>query len=138
MKAIALVLVMIGLLMGCRSGRGTLDGLESALPGTTWGVEQIDDRPADHAAATLRFVSDTRVAGRAGCNQYAGALQLGTDTIRISEALSTRMACAPEVMEQEARFLAAATAARTFRRDGERLLLLDDAGRVRVRLAPLR
>jgi heat shock protein HslJ len=100
-------------------------------------VERIDDLAADRAATTLRFVSDSRVSGRAGCNQYAGPLQLGANTIRVTETLSTRMACAPAVMEQEGRFLAALGEVRTFRRDGDRLLLLDGAGRVRIRLAPL-
>lgn len=46
---------------------------------------------------------------RAGCNQYAGAAQLG-----------------------------ALGAVRTFRREGDRLLLLDETEHVRVRLGPLR
>ena len=46
------------------------------------------------------------------------------------------MACAPVVMDQKSRFLAALSAATAFRIDGGKLLLLDDAGRVRVRLVP--
>ena len=46
------------------------------------------------------------------------------------------MACAPVVMDQESRFLAALSAATAFRIDGGKLLLLDEAGRVRVRLVP--
>jgi len=39
-------------------------------------------------------------------------------------------------MDQESRFLAALSAATAFRIDGGKLLLLDEAGRVRVRLVP--
>ena len=46
------------------------------------------------------------------------------------------MACAPVVMDQESRFLAALSAATAFRIGGGKLLLLDEAGRVRVRLVP--
>jgi len=123
-----------GLLAGCASGTIRDDGV---LAGTTWGVERIDEVPADHAASTLRFVSESRVAGRAGCNQYAGAAQLGARTLRISETLSTRMACEPSIMQQERRFLTALDAVRSFRREGDRLLLMDEAERVRVRLGPL-
>jgi heat shock protein HslJ len=124
-----------GLLAGCASGSTIRD--DGVLAGTTWGVERIDEVPADHAAATLRFVSDSRVAGRAGCNQYAGAAHLGSRTLRISETLATRMACEPAIMQQETRFLTALGAVRTFRREGDRLLLIDDAEHVRVRLGPL-
>lgn len=123
-----------GLLAGCASGTIRDDGV---LAGTTWGVERIDEVPADHAATTLRFVSESRVSGRAGCNQYAGAAQLGARTLRISETLATRMACEPAIMQQEQRFLTALGAVRSFRREGDRLLLMDDGQHVRVRLGPL-
>jgi heat shock protein HslJ len=129
--------VAIVLVAGCQTGAGARPGDAAVLPGTAWGVEQIDEVPADRAATTVRFVSDTRVAGRAGCNQYAGALHLGPRTVSIDEALSTRMACEPTVMDQERRFLAALAAVRAFRREADRLLLLDEAARVRLRLVPL-
>ncbi len=47
------------------------------------------------------------------------------------------MACPPAVMDQESRFLAALGAATAFRAEGGKLLLIDQGGRVRVRLAAL-
>lgn len=47
------------------------------------------------------------------------------------------MACPPAVMDQESRFLAALGAVTAFRAEGGKLLLLDQGGRVRVRLAAL-
>jgi membrane-bound inhibitor of C-type lysozyme len=46
------------------------------------------------------------------------------------------MACATAVMEQETRFLSALAAARAVRREGDRVVLLDEGGRARLRLAP--
>jgi heat shock protein HslJ len=40
-------------------------------------------------------------------------------------------------MEQEVRFLAALIAVRKARREGDNLLLLDENGRVRMRLTPI-
>ena len=54
--------------------------------------------------------------------------------MRIEQAATTKMACPAPVMEQEQRFLAALGAVTTYRREGDRLLLLDGGGRVRLRL----
>ena len=47
------------------------------------------------------------------------------------------MACPPDVMEQEDRFLAALGVAKKARHEGDKLLLLDENGRVRMRLASI-
>ena len=120
---------------GCASSPAVITR-EDELVHTRWIVERIDDVAAAEPAPTLTFDSDRRVSGRAGCNQYAGALQLGAGTLRVDEAVSTRMACDPAVMAQERRFLVALQAVTAFRREADRLLFLDQAGRVRLRLAP--
>jgi heat shock protein HslJ/membrane-bound inhibitor of C-type lysozyme len=107
-----------------------------ALIGTSWTVERIEDLVADRASTTVR-VEEGRVSGRAGCNQYSGYLQAAGNALRVSETRSTRMACPPPVMQQETRFLTALAAVRTARRDGDRVLLLDETGHVRLRLAPV-
>ena len=47
------------------------------------------------------------------------------------------MACPPAVMDQETRFLAALEAVRKAQREGDKLMLLDGDGRVRIRLTPI-
>jgi heat shock protein HslJ len=47
------------------------------------------------------------------------------------------MACPAAVMDQESKFLAALEAVRKARREGDKLILLDGDGRVRMRLTPI-
>jgi heat shock protein HslJ len=129
-------LVMLALVVtGCRSAPPVPDPA-AGLVGTSWRAEQIDGGAPDAAPATLRFDTATRVSGRASCNQYSAALTLAGDRMRVEQARTTRMACPPPVMDQERRFLAALAAVVGLRRDGERLLLLDEGGRVRLVLGP--
>jgi heat shock protein HslJ/membrane-bound inhibitor of C-type lysozyme len=89
----------------------TLDGCggESMdlLAGVEWIVEQIGDAAlVENAAVTLEFDAVTRrLAGRSGCNRYNAAFELSGEGLSIGPAAATRMACAPDVMEQEQRFL---------------------------------
>jgi heat shock protein HslJ len=111
---------------------------EDELLRTAWIVERIDDEATATPVPTITFDSQVRVSGRATCNQYAGTLQLGAGTLHVAEPVSTRMACESALMTQERRFLTALQAVRKWRRDGDHLLLLDEAGHVRLRLGPRR
>jgi heat shock protein HslJ/membrane-bound inhibitor of C-type lysozyme len=136
MRLASIVIGMIVLLGGCARARVSPPGQDVTLVGTSWTVERIEELVADRASTTVRF-EEGRVSGRAGCNQYSGYLQAAGNALRVSETRSTRMACPPPVMQQETRFLAALGAVRTARRDGDRVLLLDETGHVRLRLVPV-
>jgi len=140
MGAVSIVIAVLVLLTGCARARPSAPPPDAAVVGTSvvgtsWTVERIEELAADRGATTVRF-EDGRARGRAGCNQYSGYLQAAGEALRISEIRTTRMACAPPVMQQETRFLTALAAVRLVRRDGDRLVLLDETGRVRLRLAP--
>jgi heat shock protein HslJ len=137
MRVVSIVVGLIVILSGCARARGPAPATapEPTLIGTSWTVERIEELVADRAPATVRF-EEGRVSGRAGCNQYSGYLQAAGAALRASELRSTRMACPPPVMEQETRFLAALAAVRTARHEGDRLMLLDETGHVRLVLAP--
>ena len=59
----------------------------------------------DRSRITIEFLEDNRLAGRASCNRYTGTYQLRGDGVAIGPLASTRMACAPALMNQEDRFL---------------------------------
>lgn len=128
----AAVVILTG---GCRTADPSPD---TSLIGTAWRAEEIDSRAVlERVESSLTFDSAQRIVGQAACNRYFGTVELGEGRIRLKPAGTTRMACPPPVMEQESRFLAALGAATGFRREAGKLLLLDDDGRVRLRLVPL-
>jgi len=100
------LLAIAGLATGCRSTESAAPA--ASLIGTSWLAEEIDEqRVLERIESTLSFDSAQRITGQAACNRYFGALELGEGTIRLKPAGTTRMACAPAVMDQESRFLAA-------------------------------
>src|SRR5262245_31547815 len=135
LRIVLIALAAVGLAVGCQSARATPPA--ASLLGTSWVAEEIDGRAVvERVESTLSFDTADRITGHTACNRYFGGLELGEGTIRVKSTGSTRMACAPAIMEQESRFLDSLAAARAFRREDGKLLLLDDAGRVRVKLAP--
>ncbi|MGF2734235.1 META domain-containing protein [Marinobacter sp. DUT-1] len=76
------------------------------LRGAEWVVEDIAGGGIiDSSRVTIRFLSDNRVAGLGSCNRYTGSYQLTGEGIGFGAIAATRMACAPALMGQEARFL---------------------------------
>ncbi|MFO7528653.1 MAG: META domain-containing protein [Marinobacter sp.] len=76
------------------------------LRGAEWVVEDIADGGIiDSSRVTIRLLSDNRVAGRGSCNRYTGSYRLTGEGIGFGAIAPTRMACAPALMDQEARFL---------------------------------
>jgi putative lipoprotein len=76
---------------------------------------------------TLRL-EDGHASGSGGCNRFAGGYRLEGDRLSFEPLASTRMACAPDVMQAETEFLAAlGRVARVSVADGG-LVLLDEDG----------
>ncbi len=108
------------------------------LEGTAWQAEEVEGTGVlDRAPSTIVFDAGLRIAGRAGCNRYFGTFEQSGDAVTIKPAGSTRMACPPDVMDQEGKFLSALEAVKTARREAGKLLLLDGGGRVRMRLVSI-
>src|SRR5262249_62406979 len=109
----------------------------ASLIGTSWVAEEIDGHAViERAESTLSFDTVDRISGQTACNRYFGGIQLGDGTIRVKSTGSTRMACAPEVMEQESRFLDGLATARAFPAEDGKLLLRGEARRLPVKLDP--
>ena len=105
----------------------------------TWTVDSFATAPASLTApiegtsltAVFRIAS---VGGSSGCNQYTGTYGTNGNVLRIGRLATTRMACADEIMNQEAAFLAAMEGAALIDRRGPSLLLTDLSGATLVAL----
>jgi len=96
------------------------------LAGSEWRPVRIG--AADLAADTKAFVqfrSGGELAGQGGCNRFFGRYKIEGETIEIGPIGATRMACPEPVMAEEASFLAALEAAKTFARERTSLVLFD-------------
>ncbi len=108
----------------------------AALQGVDWTVDDpafID--PRGGRTPTLRFLDDGQVSGSGGCNRFSGPAVASGAGLRLGPLASTRMACLEDAMAVEHRFFVALDAVRAARIDGNRLLLLDQAGTPVLRLA---
>ncbi len=107
------------------------------LEDTAWVVERLGERPpVGSTSLTLRF-ENGRVAGSDGCNRYGAPVTVRGTTLQVSpRGMTTKMACAPAVMQQAEAFQSALRNSRGFRLDGGRLRLLAADGRPLLVLVP--
>lgn len=128
------VVLALALAAGCASK-------QSAGPSTPsivglWQAQEIAGAavPAD-VRITLSMYGDGRAVGRAGCNNYTTKYQRTGATISFGPAISTRMACAPELMTLEQSYLDTLTAATRVERrpDGTLVLTADNAAQLLFR-----
>jgi heat shock protein HslJ len=113
----------------------------AGLPGTRWVVAgfTLDGAggvlPAG-ARLTLDFDVTGGAGGTAGCNSYFASVAFTDDGVAITGIGSTEMACEPEVMDREMRFLTALGRAAAVARDGDRLTLAAADGSASIDLVP--
>ncbi len=108
---------------------------DSMLQGVRWvlvsylnAAGETVEALADHEV-TAEFNADGQLGGSGGCNRYFASYTVDGDALTIGQAGSTMMACEPaEVMEQEAQFLAALTAAAGWSIADNQLHILDANG----------
>lgn len=107
-------------------------------PVGSWRAREIaGSNLVSGSTVTLDIAADGKVTGSGGCNRYFGKARLGDATIRFGDIGSTRMACSPALMQQEAALFDALRAARTFelRRGRRTLVLLGRGGRMLARFS---
>jgi heat shock protein HslJ len=110
-------------------GGGGVSMPASGLAGTEWRVTEIAGAPADVTSdATLRFDAGGLVSGSTGCNKFTGMAVIETDNLTFTPLATTRLACAPELMAQEQRFLGAIQEVRRFVVDADGRLQLQGVG----------
>lgn len=102
------------------------------LENTDWRLVEVGGRPALGAtnAPTLRLdPAEHRAGGNTGCNHFGGGYELSGQSLRFSELVSTRRACTdPAMNEQEAAYVRALDETRTWRVDGNTLVLSGASG----------
>ena len=99
-----------------------------------WKVEEIGGQGViAESEASIAFDLDGSLHGNSSCNRFFGSFILTAEGLTISEIGGTMMACDPELMDQEQRFLSSLELVRRFESapDG-RLRLIGDDGRVVV------
>jgi len=100
--------------------------------GVLWRLIELQSETGDMASVLDQTTVDLKftggkLGGTAGCNRYFGTYSLGdaNQLLLGSEMGSTQMACPPEIMAQEQRFLALLGRVATAEREGDHLLLQD-------------
>lgn len=104
----------------------------ASSPIGSWRLASLGGTETPGSITTVITIADDgRVSGRGGCNGFGGNATVKGRIIRFSRMVSTMMACAPDVMDQEQRFLKTLERVHRWsieRRTG-RLALLDRGGR---------
>jgi len=108
-----------------------------SLEGTPWKmVSYLDSKgqtvqalPGSEVTATFQ---DGTVAGRDGCNQYAGAYKVMGNVLTIKLGPSTMMACDPKIMAQAQGYAAALSSSATYQITGKQLQITNGGDKVAV------
>jgi heat shock protein HslJ len=78
---------------------------------------------------TAVFQADGKLSGTGGCNQYsAGYTTTASNGITITQPISTLMACAEPIMQQETQYLSLLQKATKYEISGDQLTLFDISG----------
>jgi heat shock protein HslJ len=107
------------------------------LTGTAWTGLLYNDgnallAPTSDAAFTATFADDGTVSGSSGCNTFSGSYTLDGNSLSFGPLASTQMACADDVMTQEAAVLGALGRVASFVIQGNELTLLAEDGSVQL------
>jgi putative lipoprotein len=96
----------------------------TSLAGTEWGPE-ADGKPEQY----IQF-KESDVTGQGGCNRFGGRYTFDGHALKIGPLASTRMACAPEVMDAEQAWFQMLEHASAAEATVTKLVLKDQSGAV--------
>lgn len=97
-------------------------------------VEGFDSMPSGVAMPTIRFGTDGRLSGNAGCNRAGADYTVDGNQLTIAAVISTKRACIdPRGNALESAYLQAVDATRSYRIANGQLELLDAGGKVVAR-----
>lgn len=96
------------------------------MVGPTWALTTLEGEPVLAGTfVTAQFGEDGSVGGSAGCNTYSASYELDGNKLSIGPAMSTMMACEPQVTAQEGAYLAMLDSVASYKVEGENLSLYD-------------
>lgn len=126
--ALVVAAVLAAALAGCADDGGNRDvASEPPDPRGSWHLVSGRDaqgtfRPLSGRKVTLVWDAEG-VGGTSGCNLYGATVSIDREEVRFGKASGTEMACGPDVMEVERRYLAALTAGVHLQREFDVLTL---------------
>lgn len=113
--------------------------LANAEPAGTWVVREIGGRPAVADAQTTLRLGEGRITGWGGCNGYSGLGRIEGGEVRIGMLATTKMGCAPDLLEQEAAFTSALPRSVRYEIDAAGAMrVYDSSGKLTMRLTRAR
>jgi heat shock protein HslJ len=125
-----ILLLSLLALSACAAG-----SLGSRFDGRELIAEAVNDVPVTGTRPLTLRLQGGQAAGNSGCNSFSAPYKLSEERIEFGPIASTRMACEPAVMEQEARFLSILAAARSTSRygNGSLSIIAPDGRAIRFR-----
>ena len=106
-------------------------GANAGLAGSNWQLTELNAQPPvpGDVAPTLQFQPEGRLGGNGGCNGYGGAYEVKGAALKISEVMSTLMACADDALTaQESAYFQALGGVASYDLSGDTLTLKDASG----------
>ncbi len=74
------------------------------------------------------FTPDGKITGASGCSEYSATYSLHDATLGISQVKSTKIACEPDIMQQENQYLALLPGVNTYQMSGDQMVLYTALG----------
>ena len=108
----------------------TISSSANTLPTGVWRLESYNFQqkiafPNDKNGITMTIREGGKIGGRSGCNVYGGSYSVEDGKLRISELISTMMACDEPTMQFEQTFFRTLEGATEFTAESWKLTLTD-------------
>ncbi|TMJ34792.1 MAG: META domain-containing protein [Alphaproteobacteria bacterium] len=104
-----------------RVERVTSEKSAASNPSGKWLAESIHGHGViANLQTVIDIAADGKVTGSGGCNRIAGKAEISGERISFGPMISTKMACAPAIMDQESKFLAALGDARHWQLESQK------------------
>jgi heat shock protein HslJ len=128
LKIIVIPIILAAfLLSACQASSSSTENMP--LVDTYWELISLKgNNPVQDSSVSAVFTQDGSVGGSAGCNTYQSSYQVDGKKMTIGIGITTLMACADDLMQQETDYLGTLALTSTFKIEGTQLILMDEQG----------